>query len=333
MKFIKIYVILLLLFMSAFANDIPGTSSETNLSNTIQTETIKALKLKIEKLETALEKCKQVKPVAGTPLLNHQVEPSVSLLSKTPFLVPKKAPETLSTYYTAAVQPIEVVKEKLASNGFVVLSDNEILPGKSVISFTSKALLHTNSFMSVLHLLVNENKEIRVQNPSYFAAAFLQEKYHYGDFNSTLHALDNALGGLYETEDKYKRSDLAGYHFMIGMPTVNERVIIARADDLLVKLDDVNASKHIAYRLALPNGAILVGHILKQSTYAYLKTIKAEKNALLFPYQAMIKNNKVSILAPKYYLALSLPLLSMTDFLKIASAPKAIEEDIAQAYK
>jgi hypothetical protein len=39
------------------------------------------------------------------------------------------------------------------------------------------------------------------------------------------------------------------------------------------------------------------------------------------------------MLAPKYYLALSLPRLSMTDFMKIASAPEEIIKDIKQAYK
>jgi hypothetical protein len=47
----------------------------------------------------------------------------------------------------------------------------------------------------------------------------------------------------------------------------------------------------------------------------------------------MIQDDKAVMLAPKYYLALSLPLLSMTDFMKIASAPDAIVEDIKEAYK
>jgi len=72
---------------------------------------------------------------------------------------------------------------------------------------------------------------------------------------------------------------------------------------------------------------------LSQKTYNYLKKIKADNNAQIFPYEVMVQNNKAVMLNPKFYLALSLPLLSMTDFLKIASAPDEIEKDIKVVYK
>jgi len=65
------------------------------------------------------------------------------------------------------------------------------------------------------------------------------------------------------------------------------------------------------------------------------------ENILLIPwnfqmvrsYESMIKEGKAVILDPKYYLALSLPLLHMSDFMKIASSPEEIEKDIKRAYK
>ena len=42
---------------------------------------------------------------------------------------------------------------------------------------------------------------------------------------------------------------------------------------------------------------------------------------------------KAIMLDPKYYLAVSLPLLTMGEFMKIASAPGEIEKDIKRTYK
>ena len=47
----------------------------------------------------------------------------------------------------------------------------------------------------------------------------------------------------------------------------------------------------------------------------------------------MIIGKKAVILDPKYYLALSIPQLRMSEFMKIASAPGEIEKDVKRAYK
>lgn len=120
---------------------------------------------------------------------------------------------------------------------------------------------------------------------------------------------------------------------MFGMPYVEDTIEVAQGDDLVSKLSGPKAEKYIAYSVQLPNGATLVGHILNKRTNKFLKKIGQESNAQLLPYEAMIKDGKVTILDPKYYLALSLPLLSMTEFMKIATAPDQIEKDIKKAYK
>jgi hypothetical protein len=180
---------------------------------------------------------------------------------------------------------------------------------------------------------VSKDVEIRVQNPSYFGAAFLQDQFKYGQFTETLKALESTLGEMYEAKDKLGLSNLANYHFMLGMPHFDDMIVVARGDDIGERLTETNTTKHISYVLKLPNGSTLVGHKLDHKTYDYLKKIKAEKNAQIFPYEVMIKDKKAVMLSPKYYLALSLPLLSMTDFLKIASAPDEIEKDIKIVYE
>jgi len=315
------------------ASDLNSSISDINCTKKEQSQELIVLQKRIEGLEKELASYKKVAPVTSKiHIRQEELKPKEVKRGKS-FAITSDTPQTLSTYYVAKPQTVEAISMSLEAQGFELLSKEEIFPGKTVISFSNEALKKTNSFLSVLHLLVNAKKEIRVQNPSYFAAAFLQEKYHYGDFKTTLEALDNALGGMSEVKEHYALSDLASFHFMIGMPNFEDSIVLAKGTDLREKVSDDNASQYISFTLALPNGSVLVGHKLQKKTYAYLKKIKSENNALLFPYEVMIKEGKAVMLSPQYYLALSLPLLSMTDFLQITSAPEEIENDIKRVYR
>jgi len=307
---------------------------ETNASEKISLQDEnKRLKEKIKKLETQLQAYTQVKPVASFTLLPPQTAIEKKTVRGARFVLSTTAPKMMTAYYVADYQTVDKVKKKLETNGFVLLAVNEIFPHKTVLTFTNSELQKTNSFLSALHLLVNDNNEIRVQNPSYFGAAFLQDKYKYGQFKETLLNLQSVLGDMYEVEDKFEFDELADYNFMLGMPDKNDMITVAKGKDLVSRLKEKNATQYIAYSLQLPNGTTLVGHKLQHNTYEYIKTIKEEHNVQLFPYEIMIRENKAVMLHPKYYLALSLPLLSMTDFMKIASAPAQIVKDIEKAYK
>ena len=239
------------------------------------------------------------------------------------------APAVASAYYTAKAQNAKTVKSKLKANGFSILATTTPLKGATVITITNKELKNTNSWLATLNVLVNE-KEVRVQNPSYFGAAYLQDNFKYGQFSGTLKSLQKALGDLHTVKDEFKLSKLAGYHFMMGMPYVDETITVGEGADLLGKL---KGNKYVSYSLKLPNGATLVGHNLVKRTNKFLLKIDAGHNALILPYRSMIKEGKAVMLDPKYYLAVSLPLLSMGEFMKIASAPAEIEKDLKRAYK
>ena len=239
------------------------------------------------------------------------------------------APKVISTYYAAAAQSADKVKSKLKANGFSILATTTPIKGSTVITVTNKELKATNSWLAALNVLVNE-KEVRVQNPSYFGAAYLQDKFKYGQFSETLKSLQKALGDLHTVADEFALAKLPKYHFMMGMPYVDETITVGEGTDLTTKLKD---NKYVVYTLKLPNGATLVGHNLISRTNKFLLKIDASHNALILPYKSMIKEGKAVMLAPKYYLAVSLPLLSMGEFMKIASAPGEIEKDIKRAYK
>ena len=237
-----------------------------------------------------------------------------------------KAPTKLTAYYLAGIQSVADIKAKLTTNGFHVLATDSVLKDETVITITNDELKATNSYMATLHILVNtKDKEVRVQNPSYFASAYIKG-YQYGDFKSTLNALEKVLSSMIPVLQQKEIAKLPEYHFMFGMPYLEDTITVA---------ENVHSPKaeKISYRLKLPNGAILVGHKLTHETTAFLNKIHQYKNAQLLPYESMIKDGKATILDPKYYLALSLPNLSMGEFMKIATTPDAIEKEIEKAYK
>jgi len=243
-------------------------------------------------------------------------------------------PEKLTTYYASAMQPLDALKSKLTANGFEVLDSTEVLEGETVVTITNAELKATNSYMATLHILVNTIKnEIRVQNPSYLGAAYLQSNYSYGQFKATLSALEATLGTMNEVNEKITFLDLPTYRFMFGMPRVEDTVTVLEGKNLEEKITNPEADTYVSYTLKLSNGATLVGHKLRKKTNQFLKKIGSENNAQLLPYEAMIQDGKVTVLNPKYYLALSLPLLSMREFMQIATTPDQIVKDIKRAYR
>ena len=294
----------------------------------------KRLKAKIKKLEEKIKALKEGNVTVKTEVevsVKTEVPPKVFKGAK--LVIGGKAPKKLSTYYVAKLQNIDNLKRKLEENGFKVLAETPILKGKTVLTITNNELLQSNTWLATLHLLVNEGNEIRVQNPSYFAAAYLQDKYKYGQFSKTLQSLQAVLGDMYEVDEKYVLDDLPKYQFMFGMPYLTDTIKVAEGDDLFSKVTGENGNKYITYTLKLPNGNVLVGHRLRNRTNKFLQKIEAERDANILPYESMIQGNTAVILDPKYYLALSIPQLSMSEFMKIASAPGEIEKDVTRAYK
>ncbi len=319
---------------------VQAVDEQSNIAQPIVTEEsteVAALKEKIKKLESELSEYRKGTP-KSVPVANEAEETKVvespeKFVKGAKLVIGGEAPEYLTTYYVSNPQSLDGLKEKLKANGFTVLAVTSILNGKTVMTITNDELQKTNTFLATLHVLVNGENEVLVQNPSYFGAAYLQDKYKYGQFTATLKALQAALGDMYEVNDKFELDDLAKYQFMFGMPYLDDTITVAEGDDLLEKVTGENARKYIAYTLELPNGTIIVGHKLRNETKQFLTKIKVERNANILPYESMIKEGKAVILDPKYYLALSLPLLHMSDFMKIASAPEEIKKDIERAYK
>ena len=232
--------------------------------------------------------------------------------------------EDVSTYLISAAAPISDVKSKLESNGFTVLATTN-----NVVTITNSELQASNTYVATLQVYVGSS-DVRVQNPAYFGAAYLQDAYSKGQFKGTIDSLTKALGRIKGSEEKLDSSDIGEYHFMMGMPYFKDTVTAASGTNLHKK---VAGNSNIAYSLSLPNGALLVGHKLSSNTNGFLNTLGQTANSQILPYEALVYSDKVLMMNPKYYLALSLPQLSMGEFMKISSVPGEIEDDIKKAYK
>ena len=315
-----------------------GESAEASATPRDLATEISELKAMMMKMAKDIEEIKKKEPSKSkVEKTSTKVTPKAVELPKKEFTTAKMvigdtAPKNLTAYYTSSPQTIESLTTKLKSNGFEVLATTEILKGKTVISITNDELKNTNTFMAVINILVNGEDELRVQNPSYFGAAYLQSKFKYGQFKATLTSLQAVLGDMYITKDIGEYSELEEYNFMFGMPHLDDTIELGEGD-LVAKLSGEKADKYFAYSLKLPNGNTLVGHKLNKRTNKFLGKIDSEHDAGLLPYQTIIQDGKAIMLDPKYYLALSLPLLTMTEFMKIATAPDEIEKDLKRAYK
>jgi hypothetical protein len=339
MKLNIIIWVFLLITSSIFADLNSATVKKNDAINNVIAQTAKDeqilfLQNKVKELETELKKYTQVKPGSTKSLLpENRFQRKTKQSSDEKYKITLTAPEQMPAYFTSKYQTVYELKSKLKKNGFEILAIDEIYKGYFVITVTNDELKNTNSFISALHISVEIGKDIRFQNPNYFAAAYLQDDYKYGSFNKTMNSFLLVLGDIYSMSAKIPLDDLASYHFMLGMPRFDDTIALYHNEDILSKFDSNESVNYVSYKLELPNGSVLVGHKLKLSTYEYFEKINVKEYAAMFPYEVMITDNRAYMMHPRYYLALSLPLLSMTDFMKIASAPVEIIKDIKKFYK
>ena len=88
----------------------------------------------------------------------------------------------------------------------------------------------------------------------------------------------------------------------------------------------------VVFKLELPNGSTLVGVDLDKRTKKFVKKIGTQ-NAEILPYTILIEDGKATALAAKYYIAISYPMLTMGEFMTIATVPGAIEKDLEKPFK
>jgi len=249
------------------------------------------------------------------------------------------ANDRISAYLQAPLLSKDEVKSKLEAAGFQVVSTYKVDKKGKITSFvfTDENLIKMASqkgrgFAASLRLLVDEvNQQISISNPLYVHKAFMQDAYDENVSKQTLKRILSQFEGLKDSKDVVKFIRLPRYKFMNGMPVYEEMKVIATGTDseLLAK---AKKSKKVIFEQKLENGSVLLGVKLSKRTTKFVKKV-GYQNAELLPYPILIEDGKAMILAPKYYIAVMYPLLSMSEFMTIATVPGAISKDTDKIFR
>lgn len=248
--------------------------------------------------------------------------------------------QEISAYYYTAYADSAAVQEKLQAAGFDVLAVYAATKNSETIVITCPGLKKMadkpmRGFGAVMRVLVDgENNRVAYMNPVYFEKAFMQDDLDYAIVLKVAEKLKAALGEGTPSPDKFEYDELAGYHFMVGMPYYQDTYTLAEGETaaLVEKLEAYKDGAPIVFKLQVGVGRTLIGFDLSKRTKKFVKKIGTQ-NAEVLPYTVLIEDGKATALAAKYYLAVSYPLLSMGEFMTIATVPGAIEKELEQPFK
>jgi hypothetical protein len=247
----------------------------------------------------------------------------------------------ISSYEYASFQSAHDVKSALNESGLKVVGEYDAMgdPAYHVIAYTCPTLTKDASkedrgFAAVQKVMVDsKDKELVFTNPEYFLHAFMQNDYKQEDAQKVNTKLAAAFGTLKGSKDGLEDDDIAGYHFMMGMPYYEDMIEVAKGDNLRDKLEK-NAADKIVFKIKTGD-ATLYGIAMEneKGEKYYISEINGQKHAAFLPYMVLVSGDEAKILHPKYYLAISYPNLSMGNFMSISGTPGDIEEYIAGLFK
>lgn len=246
----------------------------------------------------------------------------------------------ISAYLRGEYLDVSTVESKLKSAGYTIVGEYNVIDKGTTILFTNDALKAqaakpNRGFAALERAYVdNENKQITLTNPIYFGKAYMQDDYDDTVFYKELKNLAATFGELKASKDKLKFDNLTEYHFMFGMPYYEDAVELASAaqDSLIAKAKAYKGGKDVVFTLKISDNATIIGMKLDEKTSQFPKTIGL-KNAVVLPYLVLIENGKAKALNAKYYIALSYPLLSMGEFMKISEVPDEVSTLLAKPFK
>ena len=248
----------------------------------------------------------------------------------------------VNTYFIGEYVDVATAKSKLESAGFEIVADYMFVKNGTTIVFTSDALKAEaakpgRSYAAVARLFVDDKeKMISFTNPVYFGKAFMQDEYNHAVFSAQLENINKAFPGLKASADAWEFDGLANYHFMMGMPYYHEPDMLGKPSattaEVVDKAKNFKKGKAVIFELKLSETSTLLGYDLGKRTKKFVKKV-GRANAAILPWCVSIENGQAKALNAKYYIAISYPLLTMAEFMGIASVPGAITKDLEKAFK
>jgi hypothetical protein len=247
------------------------------------------------------------------------------------------------TYLRTTLMDEKDVIKKLKDAGFSILATIKVDDNPNLISivFSNDELLKyadkkDRGFVSTLRVLIDkEHKQTTISNPLYFAKAFMQDDYSSDVPASILKKLQTIFPNSKSSKDLLKDSLLPKYHFMMGMPYFEDMEDVAKASSsevLLKKIQAYKGGSRLIYTHKLSKDRIVVGVIFSKKTNGFIKKIGTQ-NALLMPYPILLEGGVAKMLNPKYYLAVSYPMLKMSQFMAIATVPDDMIDECEVMFK
>ncbi len=246
------------------------------------------------------------------------------------------AEKEVAAYKIAPYASVEDTQAKLSANGFEVVGTYKGDAGTTVLftnaQMKASADKATRGLAAVGRLLVDdERKQISIANPVYFGKAFMQKEYSHAAAAANLGALEKAFGPFKDSADKWQFAKLAGYNFMIGMPYYEDMMIVGEGStaDLVAKAQKAKGTTAV---VKLSEDRYVAFVDMDRRTKGFVKKIGTQ-NGQLLPWAVLIEDGKAKALSAKYFIAISYPLLTMSEFMTIATVPGAIENDLKKIFK
>ena len=247
-----------------------------------------------------------------------------------------KVEKEVATYKIASYVDLDSAKSKLTGAGFEVVGTYKTDAGTTVL-FTNaqmKAMANKPSrgLAAVGRLLVDdERKQISIANPVYFGKAFMQKEYSHATASAELVSLQKAFGALKDSTDKWEFDGLAGYHFMVGMPYYEDMSVVGEGStaDLVAKAQKAKGTTAV---VKLSDDRYVAFVEMDRRTNGFVKKIGTQNGEIL-PWAVLIEGGQAKALSAKYYIAISYPLLTMGEFMTIATVPGAVEVDLKKIFK
>jgi len=243
--------------------------------------------------------------------------------------------EVTSAYKIGAYIDVETAKSKLSAEGFEVVGTLKATDAGTTILYTNAAMKAEaakalRGFNAVGRILVDdERKQVSIANPLYFGAAFMQKSFNKSASQTVLNSLKKAFGTLKDSEDSWETKELSGYHFMVGMPYYEDMDTVGSGStaDLVAK---AKAAKGIVVQVGADRYVAFVE--LDKRTSGFVKKIGSQNGEIL-PYAVLIEGGEAKALNAKYYIAISYPLLTMTEFMGISTVPDAVTKGLQKIFK
>lgn len=240
------------------------------------------------------------------------------------------------------------VKAALSQQGFQVVGEYAPYKGAHVVVVTSEALKDKASktefgaYGAIERVSLTETAgglQISFANPLYYSQAYRMQ----GSFGDVAASLEKALGKKSEfgSKDGLSSGKLRKYHYMMMMPYFTDQVELASHSsfDAAVKTIEANLAakkggSSKVYRVDIPGKkAAVFGIGISEGDGSDTTVMKTTdfgelKHTAHLPYELVVVDGKVFMLHGKFRIAVDFPDLTMGTFMKITSAPSAIQEKL-----